>query len=116
MITYRSIVDLQERHRLLLPHNEDWRLTPPYPVGQITALPETHGRLICTNGVLCYVLLDTYMTKPDHKVDLFLGHIQWFMTDASEARQLVESYTTPALRPVPQPRATLDVLKARYNI
>lgn len=109
---------LMARHNLLLPHTGDWRLTFPYPIGQIHGLPGTHGRLICTNGIACYVLLDEYLTQPDEtKQPLFHGHLDFFVSDSRADAEYVDSYrSSGAPRPVGPAKLTVEQLMERYAI
>lgn len=109
------------RHRLLLPNGGlDWRLTPPYPTGYINALPESHGRVICTTGVLCYILLDESLTIDDEaRQPLFLGHLENFITDQKHDAELVEHFLPAkvvAQRHVKPAKLTVDQLMSRYAI
>jgi hypothetical protein len=112
---YRSLQDLMARHRLLLPEvgHEAWRLTPPYPRGQIRGLPETQGWLICTTGVLCYVLLDAVLTHSEATAPLFLGHLDSFLPDREEHLAVVRSHQS---NPEPKARLSVEQLLAKYGI
>jgi len=70
---YASLLDFMAVYNLTLPRNEDWRLTDRI-VGNIHALPDTHGVLVATNGILCYI---------ERESDLFLGHIAFFIPQSN---------------------------------
>lgn len=56
----------------------DWRVVADQPFGQIQGLPTSHGRLVATNGVLCYL---------EQGSGLFLGHLDSFVKDKRPAAQ-----------------------------
>lgn len=67
---YRSIVEFANANRLpISTRQQGWRLVNPVH-GEIHGIPGSHGVLIATDGILCYI------ERPHH--DLFLGHIEWF--------------------------------------
>lgn len=64
-------------HGITIPNKELslWRMLPVVDrcIGTINALPESRGRIICTNGILCYIVR--------HEAMPYLGHLEWFRPD-----------------------------------
>lgn len=55
-----------------------WRLTDRV-VGHIQGLPASHGMLLATDGILCYIDQGAERT-----VQPYLGHVGWFVPDDKE--------------------------------
>ena len=60
-------------HGITLPNREDWRAVPGQPLGEIIGVHTIRGRLLCTNGVLAYVVRDDNVLQ--------LCHYEWFKRD-----------------------------------
>jgi hypothetical protein len=87
----------QERHKVLLRDQKyPWRLTRRI-VGQINGIPTSHGVLVSTNGIECYIEQE----QGNGKIKLFRGHIAWFIPDDLE--DLAELSETRASKS-PSPR------------
>lgn len=74
---FRSVSHLCEA--LHLPQSRlglGWRLVDATQ-GQIVALPQSRGRVVATDGVLCVI-----QTENNH---LYFGHWEWFKADAVSA-------------------------------
>jgi hypothetical protein len=71
---YRDIADFQRQTDITIPATETWRLTPCL-LGEIKGLPSTHGVLLATNGILCYIELTAPLASG---LKFFLGHIDFF--------------------------------------
>jgi hypothetical protein len=80
---YANIFVFKAAHGITWPATEWWRLTDRV-VGQINGLPQSNGILTATNGILCYI-----EQPQDHKINLFLGHIEWFIPDADVSVQRI---------------------------
>lgn len=65
------------RHGLLVKAHADWRMVAEPKYGTIKGLPFTWGKLVATDGILCYML------KPDGS--LFQGHLASFEPDVQYA-------------------------------
>jgi len=64
----------------------DWRLTE-YELGEINGLPKSRGRVVCTNGIMCYIQI-----APDV---LYYGHITAWIPDENliEASEIAPKLT-----------------------
>ena len=85
------------KHELFLKHKEvrrdfhKWRLTNRI-AGHIHALPETFGILVATNGVLCLI------ERPGDRVELFCGHLEFFVPQDKEDTSEVEEMKAPQIK------------------
>jgi hypothetical protein len=92
---YANIYAFMRAHRITLGRQLPWRLTERQ-VGEINGLPNSRGILTATNGILCYI-----EQEREGRVELFLGHLQWFVADGGETGETIAS--RPAHKPAPQP-------------
>jgi hypothetical protein len=70
---FHDIPHFMRETGLTLPATEEWRLTPCV-LGEIHGLPTTHGVLLATNGILCYIEL----VNPINGLTYFIGHLDFF--------------------------------------
>lgn len=96
MTTFRDIPHFQSSTGITLPEKEEWRLTPQI-LGEINGLPETHGILLATNGILCYIDRGDAVAPR-----FFLGHLDFFIPFKDIYRDEVEAMK-PASRRSPKP-------------
>lgn len=88
---YANVYELFSEFGLLYRDAKSWRLTEVTP-GEILGLPDTHGNLLATNGILCLILLN----KPKNGYKVFEGHLEWFIAvkiDGRTLRSMVETET-----------------------
>jgi hypothetical protein len=91
---YQDVYQFFAAHSITVPASEDWRLTDRL-VGHINALTESHGFLVATNGILCYIEReDGSLYGP--------GHIAWFLTNKNERVEVDKE--TKKIRVAAQPR------------
>jgi hypothetical protein len=67
---YNNVYDFFTAHGICLRDAKTWRLTEAVE-GQIHGLPSTHGLLLATDGIVCFIL-------QHNKKVLFKGHLDWF--------------------------------------
>lgn len=77
----------------------DWRLTD-YVLGEINGLPKSRGRVVATNGLMCYIQI-----APDV---LYYGHFTAWVPDE------IESDRVPTLRIPKQAKVKQVQLFAEY--
>lgn len=78
----------------------DWRLTE-YELGEINGLPKSRGRVVATNGIMCYI-----QTAPDC---LYFGHFTAWKPDVSDSPIRVKNPT-----PITKSAKKLDVCFVDY--
>jgi hypothetical protein len=73
--TYNDISDFCGHHRMPIPKLGDWRLVDQEQ-GQVNGLPQSAGRVIATDGVMCFI----------ERVDgsLYFGHYTAWVADRAE--------------------------------
>lgn len=69
---FASISELWQRLGTTPPSWLIWRLTN-YKLGMVNGIPNSRGRLVATDGVMCVILQDNIDKNED--VNYFLGHI-----------------------------------------
>lgn len=74
MQRYPSFAVFAAMHGLCRKAHDHWRLTDVRN-GHINGLPHSQGRLVATDGILCYI---------EQADRLFLGHISHFRPDPRE--------------------------------
>ena len=70
---HRSVAEFFAANSMPLPRG-DWRLTD-YDLGEINGLPNSRGRVVATNGIMCYI-------QQEH--GLYLGHFTAWIPDHKE--------------------------------
>ena len=102
---YATIYFFARTHGINFSKSEGfWRLTDRL-VGQINGLPGSRGVLTATDGILCYI-----EQERDGRVELFAGHIQWFIADSGESSdRIVEKATKPRTE---KEQRTINILNA----
>ena len=68
-----ALCGIMATYGLVLSNREEWRAVPGQPLGEIIGLHTIRGRLLCTNGVLAYVVRDDNVLQ--------LCHLEWFKRD-----------------------------------
>lgn len=71
----------------------DWRLTE-YELGHINGLPKSYGRVVATNGIMCYIQI-----APDV---LYYGHFTAWIPDEIESTKV----TSPKVSKKPTTKST----------
>lgn len=84
-----SAIPFFTRHSLPLPRKGDWRAVKRIP-GAINGLPQSHGFLAATDGILCYIEQGPNMDR------LYKGHVDFFIPD-----DLRDTATLDEVRKVP---------------
>lgn len=70
---HRSVCEFFASNGMPLPKG-DWRLTD-YDLGEINGLPRSRGRVVATNGIMCYI-------QQEH--GLYCGHFTAWIPDRKE--------------------------------
>lgn len=70
---HRSVCEFFASNAMPLPRG-DWRLTD-YDLGEINGLPLSRGRVVATNGIMCYI-------QQEH--GLYCGHFTAWIPDRKE--------------------------------
>lgn len=68
---FKSLHELRERWKVVLPKPYDWHLTEPVP-GEVVGLPTSRGVKVATNGIIVAI---------QQKDELVFGHLSWFVED-----------------------------------
>ena len=71
---HRSVAEFFALNAMPIPRDGDWRLTD-YDLGEINGLPRSRGRVVATNGIMCYIQQET---------GLYLGHFTAWIPDHKE--------------------------------
>lgn len=69
---FTSIVQLFHHYGICRRDMHNWRLIKEPPAGEIHGLPDSHGLLIATNGMLCFI-------QREGCKELFCGHLDYFI-------------------------------------
>lgn len=70
---HRSVAEFFATNLMSLPRG-DWRLTD-YVLGEINGLPKSRGRVVATNGIMCYI---------QQEYGLYYGHYTSWTPDHKE--------------------------------
>lgn len=70
---HRSVAEFFADNSMPIPRG-DWRLTD-YDLGEINGLPKSRGRVVATNGIMCYIQQET---------GLYCGHFTAWIPDHKE--------------------------------
>lgn len=73
---FRSIGEFAAHFDLALNRKSFWRLTE-YKLGHITGLPNSWGRIVATDGIMCYIFQGV-------EGKLYHGHVSSFVIDEAE--------------------------------
>lgn len=89
---HRSVDDFFMLNNLTHPRG-DWRLTE-YELGMVVGLPKSYGRVVATNGIMCFI-----QTAPDV---LYYGHFTAWQADESDKPiSKVNNNFTPKAKKLP---------------
>jgi hypothetical protein len=83
-----------------------WRVVKEHILGEIRGLPQSHGKLLCTNGILC-------MIEVGNTNQLFEGHLEWFEPYRPEDVVVVKELLDPAIA-ARRRNAERDAVANRY--